>query len=131
MWHMIEKGLLYTKEHEWVKITGNTAVVGITHHAQELLGDVTFVELPEVGADLAPNDPVSVIESSKAASDVYSPLSGTITEINAPLESQPELINESCYKEGWIYKLTLKDPAEADSLMTADQYEKFLEEEEQ
>ena len=127
---MIEKDLLYTKEHEWIKITGNTAVLGITHHAQELLGDVTFVELPEVGTDLAQNDPVSVIESSKAASDVYSPLSGTITEINAPLDSQPELINESCYKEGWICKLEIKDPAEAASLMTAEQYEKFLEEEE-
>ncbi|NQV35372.1 MAG: glycine cleavage system protein GcvH [Phycisphaeraceae bacterium] len=128
---MIEKDLLYTKEHEWVKITGNTAVLGITYHAQELLGDVTFVELPEVGTDLAQNDPVSVIESSKAASDVYSPLSGTITEVNAPLDSQPELVNESCYKDGWICKLEIKDPAEATSLMTADQYEKFLKTEEQ
>jgi glycine cleavage system H protein len=127
---MIEKDLLYTKDHEWIKITGHTAIMGITHHAQEMLGDVTFVELPEVGADLAQNDPVSVVESSKAASDVYCPVSGTITEANEALDSQPELINESCYKDGWICKLTLKDPSEADSLMTADQYAKFLEAEE-
>jgi glycine cleavage system H protein len=127
---MIEKNLLYTKEHEWVKITGNTATLGITHHAQEMLGDVTFVELPEVGADLAPNDQISVIESSKAASDVYCPFTGTVTEANDTLEAQPELINESCYKDGWICKLNIKDPSEAGSLMTAAQYEKFLEEEE-
>ena len=127
---MIEKDLLYTKEHEWIRITGTTAVLGITHHAQELLGDVTFVELPEVGADLAQNDPISVIESSKAASDVYSPVSGTITEMNDALDAQPELINESCYKDGWICKLEIKDPSEVDSLMTAKQYEKFLEDEE-
>ena len=128
---MIEKDLLYTKEHEWIRITGTTAEIGITHHAQALLGDVTFVELPEVGADLAQHDPVSVIESSKAASDVYGPVSGTITEINEPLDSQPELINESCYKGGWICKLEIKDATEADSLLTAEQYEKFLEDEEQ
>ena len=127
---MIEKDLLYTKDHEWIKITNSTAVIGITHHAQELLGDVTFVELPEVGADLAQNDPVSVIESSKAASDVYSPVSGTISEVNDTLDAQPELINESCYKDGWICKLDVKDPSEADGLMTAEQYEKFLETEE-
>lgn len=127
---MIEKDLLYTKDHEWINITGNTAVMGITHHAQEMLGDVTFIELPEVGADLAQNDPISVVESSKAASDVYCPVSGTVTEANEALDSQPELINESCYKDGWICKLTLKDPSEADSLMTPAQYEKFLEAEE-
>lgn len=127
---MIEKDLLYTKEHEWIKVTGDSAVMGITHHAQEMLGDVTFVELPEVDTELAQNDQVSVIESSKAASDVYCPLSGTITEINDVLDEQPELINESCYKDGWICKLTLKDPSEAASLMTAEQYEKFLAEEE-
>lgn len=125
---MIEKDLLYTEEHEWIKITDTKAVVGITHHAQELLGDVTFVELPEVGMDLAQNDSVSVIESSKAASDMYSPVSGTITEVNDALDSQPELINESCYKDGWVFKLDIKDPSEAKSLMTAAQYEKFLEE---
>ncbi len=128
---MIEKDLLYTKEHEWVKITGNTAILGITHHAQEMLGDVTFVELPEVGADLAPHDQISVIESSKAASDVYCPVNGTVTETNDTLDAQPELINESCYKDGWICKLDIKDPSEADSLMTAAQYETFLKEEEQ
>lgn len=127
---MIEQDLLYTKEHEWIKITGTTAVMGISHHAQEMLGDVTFVELPEVGADLAQNDQVSVIESSKAASDVFCPVSGTITEVNETLDSQPELINESCYKDGWICKLTIKDAKEASSLMTAAQYETFLEAEE-
>ncbi len=127
---MIEQDLLYTKEHEWVKITGNTAILGITHHAQEMLGDVTFVELPEVGADLALNDQISVIESSKAASDVYCPVTGTVTEANDALDAQPELINESCYKDGWICKLDIKDASEADNLMTAAQYEKFLEAEE-
>lgn len=128
---MIEKDLLYTKDHEWIKIADSTAVIGITHHAQELLGDVTFVELPEAGTDVAQNDPVSVIESSKAASDVYSPVTGTISEINEALDAQPELINESCYKDGWICKLDIKDPSEAEGLMTAEQYEKFLESEEQ
>ena len=127
---MIEKDLLYTKDHEWIKITGSTAIVGITHHAQELLGDVTFVELPEAGTDVAQNDPVSVIESSKAASDVYSPVTGTISEVNEALDAQPELVNESCYKDGWICKLAIKDPSEAEGLMTAEQYEKFLESEE-
>ena len=120
----------YTETHEWVKIEKGLAVIGISDYAQEALGDITFVELPEVGTDLAQNDPVSVVESSKAASDVYCPVSGTITEANETLNAQPELINESCYKDGWICKLTLKDPAEAHSLMTAAQYEKFLEEEE-
>ncbi len=127
---MIDKDLLYTKEHEWIKITGSTAVMGITHHAQELLGDVTFVELPDAGAELAQSDPLSVIESSKAASDVFCPLTGTVTDVNDALESQPELINESCYKDGWICKLEIKNPSEADGLLTADQYEKFLEDEE-
>ncbi len=128
---MIEKDLLYTKEHEWIRITGSTAVMGITHHAQELLGDVTFVELPDAGADLAQSDPVSVIESSKAASDVYCPLTGTVTDVNDALESQPELINESCYKDGWICKLEIKNPSEVDSLLKAAQYEAFLETEDQ
>ena len=123
---MIEKDLFYTREHEWVRVEGDTAVMGITHHAQEMLGDVTFVELPETGIDVRQKDTLSVVESSKAASDVYSPLSGTVMEVNETLESRPELINESCYRDGWICKLKIKDPEETRHLMNATDYEQFL-----
>jgi len=127
---MIEKGLLYTKEHEWIKIEGDTATMGITHHAQELLGDVTFVELPEVGTEVQQNDQIAVVESSKAASDVFAPMAGTVATVNDALEASPELINESCYKDGWICTFKVKELQQAKTLMDADQYELFLKEEE-
>jgi glycine cleavage system H protein len=128
---MIEDGLYYTKEHEWIKLTGTLGTVGITHHAQELLGEVTFVELPPVGKTVKAGDMVSAVESSKAASDVYAPLAGTIAEVNETLESSPERINDSCYDAGWICKLNVIDPAEVSTLMNAQQYEAYLQEQEQ
>ena len=119
-------GLLYTKEHEWVKLEGTSATIGITDHAQKLLGEVTFVELPAVEATFKRGDSISVVESSKAASDVYTPVAGKVKEINSDLESRPELINQSCYQDGWICKMTVTDPAPAKGLMDAKQYEKYL-----
>ena len=121
-------GLLYTKEHEWVRLEGTSATIGITDHAQKLLGEVTFVELPAVGAAFKRGDSVSVVESSKAASDVYAPITGKVTEINSDLGSRPELINQSCYQDGWICKMTVTDAASTKGLMDAKQYEKYLSE---
>ncbi|MHC4842956.1 MAG: glycine cleavage system protein GcvH, partial [Planctomycetota bacterium] len=112
---MVVEGLLYTKEHEWAKVEDKIATVGITDYAQEQLGEVTFVELPEVGKELTLNDEIGVVESSKAASDVYSPMAGKIIEANSALESNPELINEDCYKKGWICKLETNDTSVLDS----------------
>jgi glycine cleavage system H protein len=119
-------GLLYTKDHEWVRLEGTSATIGITDHAQKLLGEVTFVELPAVEAAFKRGDSLSVVESSKAASDVYSPVTGKVKEINSDLESRPELINQSCYQDGWICKMTVMDPASSQGLMDAKQYEKYL-----
>ena len=123
---MVVEGLLYTKEHEWAKVEDKIATVGITDYAQEQLGEVTFVELPEVGKELTLNDEIGVVESSKAASDVYSPVAGKITEVNTALESNPELINEDCYEKGWICKLEISDTSELDSLMNSQEYEEYL-----
>lgn len=123
---MIEKGLLYTKEHEWARIEGDVASIGITDHAQDQLGELTFVELPDVGRDVKQKGELAVVESSKAASDVYSPVAGKVTEINTDLEANPELINKSCYNEGWICKLQITDAESAKNLMDAKQYEEYL-----
>jgi glycine cleavage system H protein len=123
---MVVEGLLYTKEHEWAKVEGKIATVGISDYAQEQLGEVTFVELPEAGKELALNGEIGVVESSKAASDVYSPVAGKITEVNTALESNPELINEDCYEKGWICKLEISDTSELDSLMNSKEYEEYL-----
>ena len=125
---MVQKGLLYTKEHEWVKVDGEVAVVGITDHAQHLLGEVTFVELPEKEAELRQGAALGVVESSKAASDVYSPVTGTVTDVNTELESRPELINQGCYQDGWICKMNVTDPGCTLTLMDAKGYEKYLKE---
>jgi glycine cleavage system H protein len=125
---MVVKGLLYTKEHEWIKVAGKVGTVGITDHAQQLLGEVTFVELPAVGASFNKGDSLSVVESSKAASDIYAPVAGKVVEVNSDLQSKPELINQSCYADGWICKVSVTDPSEAKGLMDANQYEKYLEE---
>jgi len=123
---VVAQGLLYTKEHEWIRIQGTSASVGITDHAQKLLGEVTFVELPAVGASFKRGDSMAVVESSKAASDVYAPVTGRVTEVNSDLESRPELINQSCYQDGWICKVTITDPTSTQGLMDARQYEKYL-----
>ena len=115
--------LKYAETHEWVRDEGDGVItVGISDHAQELLGDLVFVELPEVGAALVAGDECAVIESVKAASDVYSPLTGEVTEVNEALADAPETINDDPYVDGWIFKLKAADPAELENLMDADAY---------
>lgn len=125
---MIPEELKYTKEHEWIKLDGDVATVGITDHAQSELGDITFVELPDVGRDLKQSDSCATVESVKAASDIYAAVSGKVTAVNEALVDAPETINQSPYGEGWIYKLDISNPGEADSLMDAAAYETFLKE---
>lgn len=120
--------LKYTREHEWVSIEGSVATIGITDHAQEQLGDVVFVELPAVGDRVEKADAFGVVESTKAVSDVYAPLSGEVAEVNDDLPDNPELINEDPYGDGWMVKVTIGDQADLDDLMTADEYRKFIEE---
>jgi glycine cleavage system H protein len=116
--------LRYASSHEWVRDNGDgTLTIGITDHAQTQLGDVVFVELPDVGQELSAGGECAVIESVKAASDIYSPVSGTVTSINDGLEDAPETINENCYTGGWIFTLTPGDTSELDALLTADQYQ--------
>jgi len=116
--------LRYTKTHEWLRDNGDgTVTVGITEHAQELLGDVVFVELPEVETVLTAEENCGVIESVKAASDMYAPLDGEITEVNEELDSEPELINSAPFGEGWIFTMKLKSMDDLDTLLDADEYE--------
>ena len=123
--------LKYTKSHEWIRVEEDgLATIGITDHAQELLGDLVFVELAEVGAELGAGAECAVVESVKAASDVYSPLSGEVIEVNETLAEAPETINEDAYQAGWIFRLRLSDPAELDALMDADSYAEHAESEE-
>lgn len=119
----------YSKTHEWVKIEGDLAVVGITDHAQESLGDVTFVELPKTGQKVAKEGECAVIESVKAASDIFSPVSGEVSEVNKDLESSPENINTDPYGSGWIFKLRNFNKEEYETLMDEASYETFLESE--
>jgi glycine cleavage system H protein len=118
----IPSELKYIDSHEWIRVEGDCAVVGVTDHAQESLGDVVFVELPEVGAELAAGDEAGVVESVKAASDIYSPLSGEIVEVNTELEDAPETVNDSPYDDGWFFKIKLSDMSELDDLLDADAY---------
>jgi glycine cleavage system H protein len=118
----------YTKEHEWIKINGNTGTVGITDHAQNSLGDIVFVELPKVGATISAGKSFGTVESVKAVSDLYAPVSGTVTEINDALASAPEKINQDA-NNTWIIKLTLSNAGEANGLLSAADYEKFIAEE--
>jgi glycine cleavage system H protein len=123
----IPNNLLYTDSHEWVLDNGDgTVTVGITDHAQEALGDVVFVELPEAGRELDAGDEFGVIESVKAASDLYSPLAGEIVEVNEALEDSPETVNDSPYGEGWILKLQLADQRDLESLMSAEAYSELV-----
>jgi len=118
----------YTKEHEWIQVNGNSATVGITDYAQESLGDIVFVETPKVGAELATGKTFGTVESVKAVSDLFSPASGTVTEVNGDLATSPEKVNKDPHGS-WILKLTLKNPSELDSLLSAADYEKFVAEE--
>ena len=119
---MYPDDLRYSKEHEWVRVEGSRATIGITEYAASELGDVVFVELPNVGAQLQQFAAFGVVESVKAVSDLYAPVSGTVGEINDALEQRPELINTDAYGEGWICRLELDDPGELDSLMDAAGY---------
>ncbi len=120
----------YNKTHEWVRIEGDTAVVGITEHAQEALGDITYVELPEAGARVEQGAECGSIESVKAAEDLYSPISGVVAEVNPELEDAPEIINQDPYGKGWMFKVKDFDPAELETLLDAAAYDKMVEEEE-
>jgi glycine cleavage system H protein len=116
----------YTKDHEWIEVDGNTATVGITDYAQGQLGDVVFVELPEPGRQVKKGGEAAVVESVKAASDVYAPVSGTVTEANAALVEDPSLVNAAPEGEGWFFRLTLSDAGELEGLMDAAAYKAFL-----
>ena len=122
----VQQGLLYTKDHEWAKVDGDTATIGITFYAQEQLGEIVFVELPKVGKEFGVHKEMAVVESSKAASDVYCPVAGKVTEVNSELEVKPELINEDCYGQGWICKLKIADEKSLQDLMDAQKYEEYL-----
>ncbi len=118
----------FTKDHEWVRLEGDTATVGITDHAQDALGDVVFVELPEPGREVTEGEACAVVESVKAASDVYAPLTGKVTEVNAAITEDPALVNREAAGEGWFFKMTLPDTAAFAALMDQAAYAKFVEE---
>ena len=114
--------LYFTEDHEWISLDGDVATVGITNHAQEQLGDLVFVELPEVGSTIKKGDSVAVVESVKAASDVFSPVDGSVTEVNDALEVDPSIVNQKAEKEGWLWKMKLSDASQLDGLMNAAGY---------
>ena len=118
---------LYTKEHEWINLEDQTATVGITEYAQSALGDITYIELPEIGSEVEQFEQFVSIESVKAASDIFSPMSGKVLGINSELEDDPGIINRSCYDKGWIAKIHIREIDERSNLMTAAEYQKFLE----
>lgn len=124
---MYTNDMKFAKSHEWLKLDGsNLATVGITHHAQELLGDLVYVELPKIGKSFKASETIGVVESVKAASDIYSPVSGTVVEINENVVKDPTLINNSAHTLGWLFKLELSDQKEIDNLLNADDYQKSI-----
>ena len=118
----------YSKEHEWIKLDGDTAIIGITQHATEMLGDIVFVELPEIGSSVVKDGNAGVVESTKAASDIYTPVSGEIIENNQSIVEDPAKVNTDPENEAWFFKLKITDKSEMDSLMNKDEYEKFSKE---
>ncbi len=118
--------LYFTEDHEWVAVDGETATIGITDHAQKQLGDIVFVEVPEVGKSLAQGDEAAVVESVKAASEVYAPISGSVTEANEGLADAPATVNDDPLGEGWFFRLSIKDASELDDLMDEAAYQAFL-----
>lgn len=122
----IRDDLKYTQDHEWISAEGNIGKIGVSDFAQESLGDVTFVELPEIGASFAKGDAFGVVESVKAASDLYLPVSGTVVEVNEALEDTPELINSSPYDDGWIVKIELEEPSQVDELLSPTAYKGLI-----
>ena len=127
---MNPRNLKYHREHDWARLDGDTAVFGLTEYAQETLGDIVFIELPEVGADVVAGAAYAEVESVKAVSDVYAPLSGSVIEVNEEIVDAPETINASPYDDGWLVKVKLSDPSEVDDLMSAEEYDELLETEE-
>lgn len=124
------KDLRYTKDHEWIREEGGTGSVGVSDYAQQRLGDVVYVEMPEEGMNFKKGDVGGVVESVKAASDIFSPASGEVIEINTSLEEHPEFVNQSPYGDGWIFKLKLTDASELKDLMDSEQYQIYVEQEE-
>ena len=118
--------LKFSKEHEWISVDGDEGTVGISNYAQEALGDVVFVELPEAGAMISKGDEVAVVESVKAASEIYSPVSGRILAVNSRLETDPSIVNSSPFDDGWFFKIKIGDPGELDGLMDESGYEAYI-----
>ncbi|MEX2425591.1 MAG: glycine cleavage system protein GcvH [Thermomicrobiaceae bacterium] len=125
----IKSDLRYTKSHEWIKVDGDNVTMGVSDFAQSELGDITYLELPEAGDSVTKGEPLGVIESVKAASDIYSPVTGEIVESNDQVVDAPESVNSSPYGDAWLVKIKLSDPSQVDELMDSDAYEKFVEEE--
>jgi glycine cleavage system H protein len=123
---MYPKDLKYHKEHEWIRVEGKQATLGISHFAQDALGDIVFLDLPKVGAVVAANQQVGEVESTKTTSSIYSPVSGKVVKINMDLKDHPEVVNSDPYGKGWIAVIELSDPRQVDGLMTSVQYEAFL-----
>lgn len=123
---MIVEGLLYTKQHEWARVEGDIATIGITDYAQMMLGEIIFVELPAVGTEVRSDSEIAVVESTKAASDIFSPVTGKVTAVNSALESEPELINKDCYNAGWICKIEIADDTSLEALLNAEQYKQYV-----
>ena len=119
--------LRYSSDHEWVRVDGATATIGITEYAQDALGDVVFVEMPDAGLAVAAGESFSEVESTKSVSDIYAPITGSISEVNTELESQPELLNSDPYGAGWICRIEISDPSELDGLMDAEAYRALAE----
>ncbi len=127
----LPEDLKYTREHEWLAIEDKVVTVGITDHAQEQLGEVVFVELPAAGDKVEKSEPFGVVESTKAVSDIYAPVSGDVAEVNDDLPDSPELVNEDPYGDGWMVKITIGDESDLEDLMTADEYREYIEESEE
>ncbi|AMM40049.1 Glycine cleavage H-protein, subgroup [Candidatus Desulfofervidus auxilii] len=123
----IPDGLFYTKDHEWIKIEDGLGTIGITDYAQDALGDITFVELPEIGTEIKQFETFASVESVKAVSDVYAPMSGKVIKINQKLSTSPELINKSPYEQGWLVVIEIYDESEREKLMRSKDYQKYLE----
>ncbi|HEY1850120.1 MAG TPA: glycine cleavage system protein GcvH [Candidatus Binataceae bacterium] len=119
-------GLKYSKEHEWVATEESVATIGITDHAQEQLGEIVYIELPSVGEKISKDDPFGVVESVKAVSDIYAPVSGTVVEVNEDLPESPETVNEDPYGDGWLIKVKVSDPDDFDDLMDPDEYTELV-----
>jgi glycine cleavage system H protein len=121
--------LKFSKEHEWVRVNGNIATIGISDYAQDQLGEIVFVELPDEGEEFGKDDAFGVVESVKSVNDIYAPVSGRIVDVNDPVVDSPEIVNEDPYAEGWLVKIEMSDPKELKELMTAKQYEAYIKEE--